>query len=102
MESLRISRVGPSKALKNVFSSDMDISFELYHHIMHSPFEFLLEHVKAHQDDDTEYDHLSVEAKINVQCDKYVSLYFVNPDKACIPHCESRTFRVHVGTDCML
>ena len=52
----------------------------------------MLEHVKSHQDDDVDYEELSIEAKINVQCDKFVTKYFTDPQPSCpkllqkIPH----------------
>lgn len=79
LESLRVSREGPSTSLKHVFSSDMDVAFELYSEIKKSFFTYEFEHVKAHQDDVVGYDDLSIEAKINVQCDEFVSKYFVTP-----------------------
>ena len=79
LESLRVSRQGPSKSLKLVFSSDMDVAFELYAEIQNSFFTYKFEHVKAHQDDDADYETLSIEAKINVQCNGFVSKYFELP-----------------------
>jgi len=35
-----------------------------------------------------EYDELTVEAKVNVQCDKYVGQYFNNPKQTCPTHIE--------------
>jgi len=75
LESLRVSRQGPSKSLKHVFSSDMDVAFELYAEIQNSFFTYKFEHAKAHQDDEADYDTLSIEVKINVQCDEFVSTY---------------------------
>jgi len=64
----------------------MDVSSELYHQIRTSPFQFEFEHVKAHQDDEEEYDLLTVEAKINVQCDRFVTRYYVDPLPNCALH----------------
>ena len=44
--------------------------------------------MKAHQDDGEAFENLSVEAKINVQCDKHVSQYFTHPDPSCPQHLE--------------
>ena len=85
-ESLRIARVGPSSSLKNVFTSDMDICYELFYHVHHHCFSFDFEHVKAHQDDTIDYEDLSFSAKINVQCDKFVTKYYTDPLPTCVHH----------------
>ena len=86
IESLRVAKVGPSLALKNTFSSDMDVAWELFYHVRNSPFKFQFEHVKSHQDDEIEYELLSIEAKINVQCDDHVTKYFRDPMKTSAKH----------------
>jgi len=88
MESLRVAKVGPSTALKHTFSSDADVAWELYHQVQHSLFTFQFQHVKSHQDDTTEYDLLSVDAKINVQCDKFVTQFFLDPIPESVPYLE--------------
>jgi len=58
LESLRIAREGPSKSLRNIFSSDMDVAYELRQAVLNSVFQFEFEHVKAHQDDHVDFDEL--------------------------------------------
>jgi len=94
-ESLRIAKMGPSHSLKQVFSSDMDIAYELFHYVSSSTVEFDFQHVKAHQDDENDFQSLSVEAKINVQCDKYVGEYFTNPLLSCAAYLEKIPHYVH-------
>ena len=86
LESLRVARDGPSTSLKNIFSSDMDIAYELRNAVNTSVFQFEFEHVKAHQDDHMDFAELSVDAKINVQCDQFVSKYFNDPISECLLH----------------
>ena len=96
LESLRIAREGPSKSLRNIFSSDMDVAYELRQAVLNSVFQFEFDHVKAHQDDHVDFDELTVDAKINVQCDQFVSKYFNDPIVECplhqtmIPHYPSQ------------
>jgi len=92
LESLRVSREGPSTSLKDVFSSDKDVAWEIRAAIKNSNLTFNFEHVKSHQDDLIPYEDLCVHAKINVQCDKFVTQYFKDPipgsatHKPLIPH----------------
>ena len=86
LASLRTAREGPSYSLKNVFSSDMDVAFELYHCIKKSGLSFDFIHVKSHQDNNVNYQDLSIDAKINVQCDQYVTKYYREPMSNCVPH----------------
>jgi len=94
-ESLRIAKMGPSHSLKQVFSSDMDIAYELFHYVNSSTVKFDFQHVKAHQDDEQYFQSLSVEAQINVQCDKYVGEYFTNPLLTSAAYLEKIPHYVH-------
>ena len=86
LESLRVSREGPSTSLRNVFSSDMDVAWEIHEAMKNSQFNFIFTHVKSHQDETMNYEDLSVHAKINVQCDKFVTKYFNDSLCDCARH----------------
>ena len=98
MNSIRKSLRQRHISTKDVISRDNDVEIEIRTRIQRATFNVKLRHVKGHQDRDTEFEELNLEAQLNCKMDNKVATFMqTTTNNSIYPILPSQRFLIKIA-----